>query len=257
MGKLFDKFKTSNMKVLYEISKGRVFAMALVFILCSLFASSQTDSLRINQPDTTLKPADTILKQSGTTSDKQTDKTSSKKGKGWNDEFIVYVGGSLNMLSVSSDRYENHIVPGYMLGAAYKRGKFFYWQVGARFNNAVYSLSDLSKPTDTIATDSVFSIRDIGIPITGGINFLSATNRIFALRLFISAIPSFAIGVGGNDLGINKDQINTFNLYGQAGIGVNIFFMVLEAGLNYGFMDVFKNNQSKPVQIFVHLGFRF
>ena len=159
------------------------------------------------------------------------------------------------MLSVSAGKYENHIAPGYMLGGAYKRGKFFYWQVGLRYNNAVYSLS--SRPADSTFTDSVFSVRDIGIPITGGINFLSATNRIFALRLFVSAIPSFAFGVGGNDLGITKDQINTFNLYGQAGIGVNIFFLLLETGVNYGFIDVLKNDQSKPAQIFVHLGFRF
>ena len=240
---IVNKFKTSNMKTSRIIIKGRFPLMVFVLTFFYLFANSQTDSLKISKSDTTLK--------------KQENEKSKEKGKGWNDEFIVYVGGSLNMLSVSGASYENHTAPGYMLGGAYKRGKFFYWQVGARYNNAVYSLTDLSKPADTTVTDSVFSIRDIGIPITGGINFLSATNRIFALRLFVSAIPSFAIGVGENDLGIGKDQINTFNLYGQAGIGVNIFFMVLEAGLNYGFKDVFKNDQSKPAQIFVHLGFRF
>mgnify|MGYP002079537694 CR=1 FL=1 len=231
------------MKTLHAIRTSRAMLMAFLLTFSYLFANSQTDSLKVSQPDSTLN--------------KQENEKSKEKGKGWNDEFIVYVGGSLNMLSVSGNKYENHTAPGYMLGGAYKRGKFFYWQVGARYNNAVYSLTDLSKPAATTATDSVFSVRDIGIPITGGINFLSATNRIFALRLFVSAIPSVAIGVGGNDLGIGKDQINTFNLYGQAGLGVNIFFMVLEAGLNYGFMDVFKNDQSKPAQIFVHLGFRF
>jgi hypothetical protein len=237
------KSKTSNMKTLHAISKSRCLLMVFALTFFYLFANAQTDSLTVSQPDSTLN--------------KQENKKDKEKGKGWNDEFIVYVGGSLNMLGVSGDKYENHTAPGYMFGGAYKRGKFFYWQVGARYNNAVYSLTDLSKPADTTVTDSVFSVRDIGIPITGGINFLSATNRIFALRLFVSAIPSFAIGVGENDLGIGKDQINTFNLYGQAGIGVNVFFMVLEAGLNYGFMDVYKNDQSKPAQIFVHLGFRF
>lgn len=238
------------MRFSHLISKSGMLVMAFVLSLCSFVASAQTDSLKMSQPDTTLKPADTAL-------NKQKDKETKTKGKGWNDEFIVYVGGSLNMLDVSGARYENHTAPGYMLGAAYKRGKFFYWQLGLRYNNAAYCLSDLSKPADTTLTDSVFSVREVGIPITGGINFLSATNRIFALRLFISAIPSFALGVGGNDLGISKDQIQSFNLYGQAGIGVNIFFIVLETGINYGFMDVFKNDQSKPVQFFVHLGFRF
>jgi hypothetical protein len=231
------------MMKIFTYRQGQNLFMAFALILCSIVANSQTDSLKTNQPDTTQN----ITK----------DQTAKKKEKGWNDEFIVYVGGSLNMLGVESSKYESHSTPGYMLGGAYKRGKFFYWQVGARYNNAVYRLSDLTMPTDTSFTDSTFNVGDIGIPLTAGINFLSVTNRIFALRLFVSAIPSFVVGVGGNDLGITKDQVNTFNLYGQAGLGVNVFFMVIETGVNYGFMDVLKNDQSKPVQFFVHLGFRF
>jgi len=230
------------MKTFYLVFNNRLLLLTSFLIFSTFLAYSQTDSLKMTQTDTTLK---------------QKDKKSKEKGTGWHDEFIIYVGGSLSNLSVSADKYKSHWAPGYMLGGAYKRGKFFYWQIGMRYNNSVYNLSDLTKADSTNVTDSVFSIRDIGIPITGGINFLSVTNRIFALRLFVSAIPSFAFGVGENDLGISKDQINTFNLYGQAGLGFNVFFLVLETGLNYGFMDVLKDNQSKPIQLFVHLGFRF
>ncbi len=53
-------------------------------------------------------------------------------------------------------------------------------------------------------------------------------------------------------------NINTFNLYGQAGVGVDVAFIFVEAGYNYGFMDLFKNEiKSNPNQIFVNLGFRF
>ena len=38
---------------------------------------------------------------------------------------------------------------GYHLGFNYKRGKFFYWQVGARFNNAVYKLEELGTIADS------------------------------------------------------------------------------------------------------------
>ena len=54
------------------------------------------------------------------------------------------------------------------------------------------------------------------------------------------------------------DDINTFNLYGQGGVGVDVAFLFLEAGFNYGFTDLFKNDiESNPYQIFVNLGFRF
>lgn len=236
--------KTLNMRQSNSSGIGRALFLVFIFILCSSIVHSQTDSLKV-------APADTATKTKKAKEEKE-------KGKGWNDEFQVYAGASFNYLSLSSERFESTIAPGYLIGFGYKRGKFFYWQVGARYNNATYKLSDLTFPSDsTRYQDSVFSVRDIGIPITGGINFLSAVNRVVALRLFISAIPSYAFGVGENDIGLSKDDINNFNVYGQVGLGFNVAFLFLEAGFNYGFMDVLENYQSKPGQIFVHLGFRF
>jgi len=71
------------------------------------------------------------------------------------------------------------------------------------------------------------AIRSVEVPITGGINFLSAINRVVALRLFISAVPAINLGVGENDLGLTKDDINSFVFYGQAGLGVNVAFLIL------------------------------
>ena len=86
---------------------------------------------------------------------------------------------------------------------------------------------------------------------------MSFVNRIVALRLYISAVPSFALGVGDNDFGFTKDDINTFIFYGQGGIGVSVAFIVLDVGYNYGFQDQFKDFDSSPGQVFVNLGFRF
>ena len=184
------------------------------------------------------------------------EKRQKKKRK---DEFKVFAGANFNRLSVDSKKYESTLAVGYLLGASYKRGKFFYWEIGARLNNQVYNLNDLTKPPDSsLLLDGVFNVRNINIPITFGINFLSITSRIVSLRAYVSAVPAFALGVGGNDLGISKDDINTFNLYGQGGVGVDVAFIFLEAGFNYGFTDLFKNDiESNPYQVFVNLGFRF
>lgn len=181
-----------------------------------------------------------------------------KKEKKRKDEFKIYAGVNFNNLSVSSETYKSSTGIGWMLGFDYKRGKFFYWQVGARYNNAVYNLVDQSKPADSSSLlDGVFSIRSVDVPITVGINFLSFASRIVGLRLFVGATPQFVLGVGGNDLGISKDNLNTFNLLGQGGIGVDVAFIYLETGVNLGFIDLFQNDKSKPVQIFLNLGFRF
>ena len=222
----------------------RTLLVSSLLVMTSLAGISQVDSTKVNLPDTAA-----AIKQ---------DEPKEKKDKR-KDEFLLYAGVNFNTLSVASDEYDPKIAPGYQLGFSYKRGKFFYWQVGLQYSNPTYRLEDLNMPgiSDSTEFDDKFSIREIGLPVTGGINFLSATNRIVALRLYLSAIPSYAIGVGDNDLGIDSDSLNGFNLYGQAGLGVSVFFLTLDAGVNYGFMDALDYAQSKPFQVFVNLGFRF
>ncbi len=189
----------------------------------------------------------------------EVDSKKQKKDRKRRDEFKITAGLNVSEMSISSDKYESVIAPGFLLGASYKRGRFFYWELGARYNNPVYNLRDLSVPADpSTILDGVFSVRSIDVPITLGINFLSITSRIIGLRAFVGVIPTFALGVGGNDIGIEKGDINSFMMFGHGGIGVDATFLFLEAGLNYGFTDVFVNDvQSKPYQIFLNLGFRF
>jgi hypothetical protein len=232
----------------------RLYALTIgaIVIITSLYnvASAQVDTTKVVMPDTTLVAApDTTIKEK--------DKKEKKEDKRRKDEFIPFVGVNFNKLYVSSDQnLESTIGLGYHLGFDYKRGKFFYWQVGARFNYAVYGLKDLSIQTDSADYINV-GVADIDIPITGGINFLSAINRVVALRLFVSAVPAIALGVSDNDLDLTKDDINSFILYGQAGLGVNVAFLVIETGYNFGIQNLIKDKDSKPGQIFVNLGFRF
>ena len=184
----------------------------------------------------------------------QNNESNQKKDKKRKDEFKVFAGVNFNNLDISSEIYEPTMAVGWSLGASYKRGKFFYWELGAMYNNPVYNL------TDGLSTylDGIFSVQRIDIPVSFGINFLSVTSRIVGLRAFVSAIPTFAIGVGGNDLNISMDNINAFNFYGQAGVGVDVIFLFVEVGFNYGFSDLFQDySPSNPYQAYINLGFRF
>lgn len=218
-------------------------ATSLIIVIVFIFntTNAQVDTLVAAKPDTTIQ-------EKG--KDEKKDKKESKR----KDEFIPYVGVNFNQLNLSGNDLESGMGLGWHLGFDYKRGKFFYWQVGIRYNNAVYKLKEI----DLDSADFVnVPVRGIDVPITGGVNFLSAINRIVALRLFVSAVPSFAFGVGDNDLGFDKDAINAFIMYGQAGLGINVAFLVLEAGYNFGFKDLLKDYESKPGQVFINLGFRF
>jgi outer membrane lipoprotein-sorting protein len=173
-----------------------------------------------------------------------------KKEKKKSDSFKVLVGGTVNSISVSSNQYDASGNFGYMIGAKYKRGKFFYWELGARYNAASFSFTELS-------TKDNLRINSVDVPINIGVNLLSVTSRLVGLRAYIGAVPTFTTGVANNKLNITKDDINSFRMYGQAGLGVDIAFFFLETGVNYGFTDVFENINSKHTQVFINLGFRF
>jgi hypothetical protein len=185
----------------------------------------------------------------------------SAQGKGGKPKtaFKVYAGLNFNEINISSEKFNTTLGIGWLIGASYKRGKFFYWELGARYNNPVYNLDDATLPVDSAELlDGIFSIRSIDIPLTLGINILSFTDRIVGLRVFIRGIPSFVIGVGKNEINISKENINTFNILGELGVGVDIAFLFVEVGANYGFQDLSKDySTSNPYQVYISLGFRF
>lgn len=227
-----------------QILPSRTISFVILLLLFSGLASAQVpeqkDSVSAAKTDTT------------STQKKSDDEDGKRK-----DVIILYTGLNFNKLQVSSENYESSSRIGWHLGAAYRRGGFFYWQVGGRFNAANYNLINVNV-TDT--AEHSFIVSDLDIPITGGINLIPFVNRIVNVRLFLSAVPAFQLGVGDNELGIDKDHINGFNFYGQGGVGVDVFFLLVEAGYNYGFQDLLKNEEtggSNPGQVFVNLGFRF
>ena len=181
-----------------------------------------------------------------------------KKEKKKKDSFKVFAGATFSNLHVSQDLYESKIQPGFMLGFSYKRGKFFYYEIGARYNHSIYQLSNLVNPEESTGGDDSFTVGAIEVPITGGINLTSVVDRILGVRIFAGVVPTFILSVTENDAGMTKEDINTFNLHGQCGVGLDVAFIFIEAGYNYGFNDLYINDiQSNPQQVFINLGFRF
>ena len=170
------------------------------------------------------------------------------------DSWVVYLGPSLSQLDVS-DQFKSDGQLGYQLGLNYRRGKFLYWGAGAKFTNAVYGLKEANSTSDS----SSISVKSVDIPLTVGLDLLFFTSKLFTVRTFVGAIPSFVVGVTDDTgLGYEKDDLNSFVLYGQGGIGIDIAFLDIELGYNFGFQDLFKNDfQSKPGQAFANIGFRF
>jgi hypothetical protein len=181
-----------------------------------------------------------------------------KKDKKRRDEFKVMAGINFNHLDIDGQYFTSSFAPGFQLGGSYKRGKFFYWELGVEYDNSVYQLDWNNAPDTVTWADGLFSVRGIEVPVTLGINILSITSRIVGLRVFIGADPKFLLGIGDNDIDIDMDDLNTFNVNGRAGVGVDIAFIFIETGFQYGFDDLLKNDiRSNPMHAYLNLGFRF
>ncbi len=212
--------------------------------LCTILAAicignSQVDTIPAPSIDTMQVTTDTIPEQ-----------TKQKKERKKRDRFKVGAGVNFGALDVSENGLEGSGGIGFLLGASYQRGRFFYWELGAQYNLLGVTL-------DQQGNETSFGIGGVDIPASVGINILSATDRILGLRVFVGATPSFPFSVGDNDAGIESDHLNSFVAYGHGGVGVDIAFFYVEAIYKAGLGDMLKDIDSRPSQLQVLVGFRF
>ncbi len=223
-------------------------------IFCIVFLVILNHRAMAQVPDTakttTTMPADTVKPApapAATTPPASNEKPKPK-------QFNFYIGGNSNTMSGSTASYNANSALGYQIGVAWKKGGFTYWQVGLMYNYSAWGFNSLATKVDT----GKLNVQALDIPVTFGVNFLSFA-RIVSLRVYVSAVPAFTLGVGSNHFGITKDDLNSFIFYGQGGIGVDIAFLMIDLGYNYGTGSLMKNSASStnPGQVYLNLGFRF
>jgi len=168
--------------------------------------------------------------------------------------FIIYAGPNVSSLRKSAEDISNESATGWHAGLSWRSRGLLFGQAGIRYSSAVYSILPKSANPDG---DHKFTVSSIDIPLSFGISILNATDKVFSMRGFLSAVPSFNLGVGDNDYDYDSDKIETFNFAGSVGIGVDVLIMVIEIGYNHGFIDLLKDKESKPGQGFVNVGIRF
>lgn len=227
--------------------------VAIIFVSNSFGQAFNDDTEIINEKEQLISDTsfETSYTELGIEKAEQKDKNKARSS------FKIFAGASFNSLNLASNALiESSVRTGYMIGASYKRGKFFYYEFGARFNKNAFELADISSDQSEDIYGSV-NVSALDIPISVGINLTSYVDRLIGVRLFISAVPSFVLDVKNDEGTATKDNVNSFLMRGQAGIGIDITVIFIELGFNYGFNDVLNDIQSNPTQGFVGLGFRF
>jgi hypothetical protein len=233
---------------LFTSMRNFIIIALLSFLFSNVAFSQNTDTLKTVKATPEVAPTTVTPSVPPKSSEDQ-------KKEGKKNEIVVYGGANFTQLS-SSNEYESEAGTGYQLGVNYKQGRMFYWQAGARFASSMIKYKPENSPAGT--DFGSFSVSDLDFPLTLGVNFTSFMNRVLGVRLFAGAVPAITLKVGDNSYGITKDKVNSFIVYGQGGLGINVAFLVLEVGFNYGFNELLIDHKdSNPGQAFVNLGFRF
>jgi len=214
----------------------KLFPLLLFATLYSFSTLAQTDSI----PDNNAAVQDTVIEES-----------SKKKQYKRVSDFKIYGGVSTSKILLSNSPYESAYAGGYLLGFSYRKGKLGYWEIGVNYNNSVVSLDSLNILKENM------QIRQLEVPISAGINVLSLTRRVFGLRLFGGVVPGYIAGVTDNPFNLVKDDFNRFQLGGRVGAGVDVLFLFLEVGYQYGFIDLLKDQDSNLSQLDLRIGVRF
>ncbi len=189
----------------------------------------------------------------------QIDSTEQKKERKARNSFKISAGLDFNNLNLdSADEVESNSRLGYNLGVSFKSGRFFYYEVGARYNKRNFKVTDISGPIEV----NRFSTSSIEVPLNVGVNLTSFASRLIGVRIFVGAVPSFLLNADADEMGLEKDDFTSFLFLGQAGVGIDIAFFFVETGYNYGLSNVLKDVEnesvkSNPSQFFINLGARF
>jgi hypothetical protein len=242
------------MKHSYIVYLGKSFLLIVIFVILNKAAMAQIpqDTVKSKMDTATTMHTDTV--KPAQTPPAPTSATSINENATKHKQFDIYAGVNSNMMSGSTASYNANSGTGYQIGVAWQKGNFTYWKVGLRYNYAVYGFNSVATSKDT----GDLKVQALDIPLSFGVNFLSFA-KIVSLRAYISAMPSFTLGVTNNRFDISKGDVNSFIFYGQIGIGADIAFLLIDFGYNYGTQSLMKNSTSStnPGQLYLNLGVRF
>jgi hypothetical protein len=161
--------------------------------------------------------------------------------------FGLKLGYNASKLSSSIDSIKSSINSGFHAGAFFRFGKrvylgpeAYYTFSGGTFENNVTGTIDNWKQKVTIGT--------LDIPVMVGFKIIKS--KLINWRIFVGPEVSFVVNSKVTDVTltgpIKSSDINTVNWYGQAGTGIDVWFLTLDLRYQFGLNNVI-NDVTKTV----------
>jgi hypothetical protein len=70
-------------------------------------------------------------------------------------------------------------------------------------------------------------------------------------------VPGYITHIEDNFFGLAEDDFRRFQFGGRLGVGIDVLFIFVEGGYQYGFIDLLDEENSNLSQLYFVLGFRF
>jgi hypothetical protein len=126
----------------------------------------------------------------------------------------------------------------YQFGAGVLIGDKFYVEPGVQFVRSTKLLTPENAGTAT-PEEIDFSQNLVKIPVYAGYHILGAEDKPFALRVFAGPAVSIPGKIKKGEDQINKDHISKSIWAIDGGLGLDIFFLFVEANYEYSLNEYF------------------
>jgi hypothetical protein len=153
--------------------------------------------------------------------------------------FGLKLGYNASKLTSNVDSIKASINSGFHAGAFFRFGKRVYLQPeayytfsGGTFEKTVGGTAELWKQKVTIGT--------LDVPVLVGFKVIST--KLINWRIFVGPEVSFVVNSKVKDVNltgpITSSDINSVNWYGQAGTGIDLWFLTLDLRYQFGLNSV-------------------
>lgn len=166
-------------------------------------------------------------------------------------------GGGINFLGLSQDHdeYKSEGQIGYQFGAGVLIGQKFYVEPSVYWQRNASFLIEKDDPENVEYQTSINSIR---VPVHLGYHIIGGKEEKFvSLRIFAGPAGTFVTSVKSDLEKVTKDDLNTFLVDLDAGLGLDIWFIFLDVQYQFGFSKVYKEGSDGKLRgLAANVGFR-
>jgi hypothetical protein len=159
-------------------------------------------------------------------------------------------GGGINFLGLSEnhDDYKSEGQVGYQFGAGVLIGEKFYVEPSVYWQRNTSFLIENNDPENAEYKTSINSIR---IPVHVGYHIIGGKEEKFvSLRVFLGPAGTIITGVKSDLSGVEKGDLNSFLFDLDGGLGLDIWFIFIDAQYQFGFSKLYKDGSDGKLRGF-------